>query len=79
MPRQQNTYAIPSLGSLDRNAGRVGRQLAQSLRDVIANGEMKPGERLPSTRTLATSLGLARGTVVEAFDQLLAVQSGHED
>jgi GntR family transcriptional regulator / MocR family aminotransferase len=72
MPRRQNTYAIPSLGSLDRDAGRVGRQLAQSLRDVIANGEMKAGERLPSTRTLATSLGLARGTVVEAFDQLRA-------
>src|SRR3546814_12291201 len=31
-----------------------------------------PGEPLPSTRLLAKSLGIARGTVIEAFEQLLA-------
>ena len=31
-----------------------------------------PGEPLPSTRALAGSLGIARGTVVEVFEQLIA-------
>jgi GntR family transcriptional regulator/MocR family aminotransferase len=72
MPRVRSTVAIPSLGALDRTSSRVGLQLAQGLREAIASGVLRPGERLPSTRTLASSLGLARGTVVEAFDQLKA-------
>ena len=72
MPRRPTTVEIPSLGSLDRNSGQVGRQLAHGLRNAIKNGELKPGEPLPSTRTLANALRLARGTVMEAFDQLVA-------
>jgi GntR family transcriptional regulator/MocR family aminotransferase len=72
VPRVRSIVAIPSLGAIDRKSGRVGQQLAQGLRDAIALGALKPGERLPSTRALASSLGLARGTIVEAFDQLKA-------
>lgn len=63
---------LPSIGALDRSAGQLGRQLTQALRDAIRAGELRPGERLPSTRHLAKSLGLARGTVSEAFEQLIA-------
>ncbi|WP_410001835.1 PLP-dependent aminotransferase family protein [Tardiphaga sp. 709] len=72
MPRLKSSFALPSLKTLDRTSGRVGHQLAQGLRDAITIGDLKPGERLPSTRTLAISLGLARGTIVEAFEQLKA-------
>jgi GntR family transcriptional regulator/MocR family aminotransferase len=72
VPKRRTTTSIPSLKAIDHQAGQVGRQLAQRLREAIAAGELKPGERLPSTRTLAASLGVARGTVVEAFDQLTA-------
>jgi len=72
MPRIRSTIAIPSLGSLDRSSGRIGQQLAQGLREAIARGDLKPGERLPSTRSLGDSLGLARGTIIEAFEQLKA-------
>lgn len=72
MSKHRAIIAIPSLKALDRRAGHLGRQLAQRLRDAVATGELKPGERLPSTRTLAASLGVARGLVVEAFDQLRA-------
>ncbi|WP_163268391.1 PLP-dependent aminotransferase family protein [Chelativorans alearense] len=72
MARRRSIVTIPSLKSLDRSAGHIGQQFAQALRDAIANGELKAGERLPSTRALSTSLGLARGTIVEAFDQLHA-------
>ncbi|WGS20383.1 winged helix-turn-helix domain-containing protein [Bradyrhizobium sp. ISRA463] len=72
MPRPRATISIPSLGAVDRAAGQVGRQIAQALRAAIAKGELKAGELLPSTRALATSLRVARGTVVEAFEQLQA-------
>jgi GntR family transcriptional regulator/MocR family aminotransferase len=72
MPKRRSTTTLPSLKTIDHRRGQIGRQLAQHLRDAIAGNELKPGERLPSTRTLAASLGVARGTVVEAFDQLTA-------
>ncbi|MCP3392370.1 PLP-dependent aminotransferase family protein [Bradyrhizobium sp. CCGB12] len=72
MARRQNIIAIPSLRSLDKAAGRVGYQLTQALREAILRGVLKPGERLPSTRALATSLQLSRGTIIEAFHQLHA-------
>jgi GntR family transcriptional regulator/MocR family aminotransferase len=46
--------------------------LAQALREAIRRGDLKPGELLPSTRLLAQSLQVARGTVIEAFEQLIA-------
>jgi GntR family transcriptional regulator / MocR family aminotransferase len=72
MARRRTTIAIPSLGSLDKTAGRIGHQLIQALRNAIAKGELKPGEALPSTRALANWLDIARSTVVEAFHQLHA-------
>lgn len=72
MARRRGIVSIPSLRTVDRQAGPLGQQLAQALRRAISNGELAPGERLPSTRALATSLHMARGTVVAAFDQLQA-------
>src|SRR5437868_2356185 len=72
MPKRKNSIEIPSLGAIDRTARTVGQQLVRGLREAIAKGELRAGERLPSTRALASSLGLARGTVMEAFDQLKA-------
>jgi GntR family transcriptional regulator/MocR family aminotransferase len=48
------------------------RQLYAGLRLAILDRRVKPGARLPSTRTLATALGLARNTVHGAYDQLIA-------
>ena len=72
MAKNRATIAIPSLGALDRSDGHLGRQLAQRLRDAVMTGELKPGDPLPSSRTLAASLGVARGFVVEAFEVLIA-------
>ncbi len=46
------------------------RQLEKQLRHAIWNGQIKPDERLPSTRRLAESLGVARNTVIAAYEQL---------
>jgi len=49
---------------------RVGVEAA--LREAVQSGRLAAGTRIPSTRTLAQQLGLSRGTVVAAFDQLTA-------
>lgn len=40
------------------------------LRAMIGDGRLRPGARLPATRTLAAELGLSRTTVVLAFERL---------
>jgi len=58
---------------LDLPPGR-GRRVAleAGLRDAIRKGALAPGEPLPPSRVLAAELGMARGTVVEAYAQLVA-------
>ncbi len=51
---------------------RVRARLEAALRDAARTGRLAPGTRLPSSRTLATDLGLARNTVAEAYAQLVA-------
>ncbi len=48
------------------------RQLEQELRAAIRSGRLTAGSVVPSTRGLATQLGLSRGVVVEAYEQLVA-------
>jgi len=48
------------------------QRLAEAIREGILSGRFHPGERLPPTRTLATDLSLARNTVLEAYEQLMA-------
>ncbi len=50
----------------------VIRQVYGQVRDAIHAGALPPGGRLPSSRDLATRLGVARASVVAAYDQLLA-------
>jgi 2-aminoadipate transaminase len=47
-------------------------QIKESVRTLIAQGTLHPGERLPSTRQLAGKLGINRMTVEAAFSQLEA-------
>jgi GntR family transcriptional regulator / MocR family aminotransferase len=51
---------------------RKQRGLEVALRDAVRAGRLKPGDALPSTRMLAVDLGVARATVVAAYDQLVA-------
>jgi GntR family transcriptional regulator / MocR family aminotransferase len=48
------------------------RQLYAAIRSAILAGRLRPGARLPSTRTLAADLGVSRTTTEEAFAQLEA-------
>ena len=47
-------------------------QIYDGVRQAILSGLLGPGARLPSSRTLASELGIARFTAVLAFEQLTA-------
>lgn len=72
MARTAGVAEIPSIGTLDRAVGNLSRQVAQALREAVRKGDIQPGDALPSTRLLAASLQVARGTVIEAYEQLIA-------
>ena len=52
--------------------GRHAETLADQLRRAVRAGTLPTGTRLPASRTLATDLGVSRGVVVRAYDQLVA-------
>ncbi|MET0325795.1 MAG: PLP-dependent aminotransferase family protein [Ilumatobacteraceae bacterium] len=70
------------LVGLDRISPQtLGAQLQSQLRDAIRDGRLGVGERLPSSRQLASELGVSRGLVVDCYAQLeaegyLATRSG---
>ncbi|MEU4406614.1 PLP-dependent aminotransferase family protein [Streptosporangium sp. NPDC023963] len=57
---------------VDRAAGGVAAQIARELREAVRRGRLAAGVRLPASRELARDLGLSRGVVVEAYEQLVA-------
>ena len=48
------------------------QQLYQELRSSILSGRLAAGQRIPSTRALAKSLGLSRSTVTQSYEQLIS-------
>jgi GntR family transcriptional regulator/MocR family aminotransferase len=58
---------------LTRDCGiALHRQIETSIRDAVRAGRLPPGSALPPTRRLADELGVSRGVVVEAYEQLIA-------
>ncbi|MDI9833459.1 PLP-dependent aminotransferase family protein [Streptomyces sp. KAU_LT] len=49
-----------------------GRSLREALREAVRSGRLAPGTRLPSSRDLAADLGVSRGLITEAYEQLTA-------
>ncbi|MFF4837657.1 PLP-dependent aminotransferase family protein [Streptomyces sp. NPDC001315] len=48
------------------------RGLTDALREAVRGGRLAPGTRLPSSRSLAADLGIARNTVADAYADLVA-------
>src|SRR5437660_389519 len=60
---------LPAASALARARGRT---LQAALREAIRSGRLAPGTRLPASRELAADLGVSRGLVTEAYEQLTA-------
>ncbi|MBT2384812.1 PLP-dependent aminotransferase family protein [Streptomyces sp. ISL-11] len=52
--------------------GGVRACLIRALRDAVRTGRLAPGTKLPSSRSLAADLCLARNTVADAYGELVA-------
>ncbi|WNV87801.1 PLP-dependent aminotransferase family protein [Umezawaea sp. Da 62-37] len=68
--------AVPAAG-LDllidiRGRGGLRKSVEDALRSAVRSGRLVAGTRLPSTRDLSGQLGVARGTVTQAYSQLVA-------
>ncbi|WP_198028195.1 PLP-dependent aminotransferase family protein [Bradyrhizobium sp. WSM1743] len=64
---------IGGLIDLKRTEGEgLATQLTGQLRSLIASGRLGKGRALPSSRRLASDLGVSRNTVTYAFEQLAA-------
>ncbi|MCA6115978.1 PLP-dependent aminotransferase family protein [Bradyrhizobium sp. WSM 1738] len=64
---------LPGMLRVTRDGGEtLTRQLTDQLRHLITEGRLAPGQRLPSSRQLAQSLGLSRNTATFAIEQLAA-------
>ena len=61
----------PSLPRPARRSGRVRARASDLVRQMIRDGGMSPGERLPSERDLAERFGISRMTVRKALETLV--------
>lgn len=69
MKRTAFDFPLP----LSRGNGEPLRtQVIGGLRRAIQSGRLSAGTALPATRVLASDLGVSRGVIVEAYEQLLA-------
>ncbi len=59
--------------AIDRSAPKaLHRQIYDAYRVAILDGSLRPRQRIPSTRLLASELGVSRFPVLNAYAQLLA-------
>jgi GntR family transcriptional regulator/MocR family aminotransferase len=71
MKKVSSTFS-PLIG-IDRMAGRaLHRQVYDAFRNAIISRSLRPGQRIPSTRSLASELRISRIPVLNAYAQLLA-------
>ncbi len=68
MNKSKSTDSLPAL---DRSKPTpLSRQVYERFRAAIEQGTLRPGDRVASARSLASELGVARGTVEAAYGQL---------
>jgi GntR family transcriptional regulator/MocR family aminotransferase len=63
---------LPPIALDYRTKTPMYKQLYDWFRKAIIDGQMRPGQRVPSTRALAAELKISRIPVLNAYEQLLA-------
>ena len=68
----QDELATLSLGFQRKGSQPIYLQLAGQIRQMIEDGRLSEGDRLPSSRKLADELDISRTSALSAYDQLTA-------
>lgn len=69
MPRHSTPFDLPI--KINKKARvNLARQIYESIRQLILDGQLEPGALMPSSRTVASELKVARATVTAAYEQL---------
>jgi len=69
----KTSEALMPVIAVDRRASSpLHRQIYDGFRTAIVHGNLRPGQRVPSSRTLSVDLGISRIPVLNAYAQLLA-------
>src|SRR5215472_13286529 len=64
---------ISPIISVDRGAGTpLHQQVYDGYREAILRGDLQPGQKIPSSRELASEIQVSRFPVLHAYAQLLA-------
>jgi GntR family transcriptional regulator / MocR family aminotransferase len=72
-PVKRVASGILPVVAIDRSAPKaLHRQIYDACRAAIIDGRLHPGQRIPSSRGLASELGVSRFPVLNAYAQLLA-------
>ncbi|MGW0870276.1 MocR-like pyridoxine biosynthesis transcription factor PdxR [Streptomyces sp. NPDC002740] len=70
MARSWATFGVDL--HLEPTGPHLRRGLTDALREAVRSGRLPSGTRLPSSRSLAVDLGIARNTVADAYADLVA-------
>jgi DNA-binding GntR family transcriptional regulator len=72
MAKRARSLTMPEIELEKCSRVPLCKQLYEAIRGEIINGRLLAGQRLPSSRVLATHLSASRNTVLEAFERLAA-------
>src|SRR5580704_7665198 len=72
MKKKPASAALPMIAIDRKDRKPLHRQIYDSLRAMISERRLPPGQQIPSSRGLADELGISRIPVLGAYAQLLA-------
>jgi GntR family transcriptional regulator/MocR family aminotransferase len=70
MPKVSSYISIPGLAVDKKSTIPAYKQVYEGIRTFILNGQLRSGERLPSSRILAEDTGVSRNIILLAYEQL---------
>lgn len=72
MVKSWATFGVDLHVDVTRTGSGLRKGLTDALRAAVRGGRLAPGTRLPSSRSLAADLGIARNTAADAYADLVA-------
>lgn len=71
MPKSTSEISLAGFRISRDSTCALYQQVYEQFREMILSGRLKPGDRLPSTRILASEIGVSRTIITQSFEQLI--------